>query len=173
VRALRVAPVLLALLVVPALAVAKKGDHARLQSRLTHSKALWATVNFCDTKHHPNAMGIRVSMPGTYRTSKLLMYARFQPQYYSTVKKHRGWKNVPGGPTGWELVGDATETSRQLGHTFRYDPQGFRFRARVSFEWLRKGKVSFYARELTAGGHRNAAGSDPRGHSAFTCVIRK
>lgn len=172
-RPLRVAPLLLALLLVPALAVAKKGDHARIQHRLTVSRDLWATVNFCDTKHHPNAMGIRVSMPGTYRSSKLLMYVRFQPQFFSTVKKHRGWKNVPGGKTGWSLVGDATLTSRQFGRTFRYDPQGFRFRARVSFVWLRKGKVSFFAHELTTAGHHAAVGSDPRGHSTVTCVIKK
>lgn len=118
-------------------------------------------------------MGVRVSMPGTYRTSKLLMYVRFRPQYFSKQKKTRGWHDVPGGRTRWYLVGDATESARQLGHTFRYDPQGFRFRARASFEWLRRGKVSFFARELTSAGHHRAAGSDPRGHSAVTCVIKK
>jgi hypothetical protein len=170
---LRVVPFLLLALAVPAVAAAKTGDHAKVQSRLTHSKLLWATVNVCDTKHHPNAMGLRISMPGTYRTSKLLMYVRFQVQFFSTVKKHRGWKNVPGGKTGWFLVGDAKETSRQFGYTVRYNPEGFRFRARASFEWLRRGKVSFFARELTTAGHHTAAGSDPPGHSTVTCVIKK
>ena len=39
----------------------------------------WATVNVCDTAKHPDAIGIRASMPGTPRGARLTM--RFRVQY--------------------------------------------------------------------------------------------
>ena len=43
--------------VVAALAAAAPAAHAS-------ARDLWATVNVCDTKAHPNMMGVRARMPG-------------------------------------------------------------------------------------------------------------
>jgi len=172
-RPLRPLLALLALLVVvPAAVVANPSTHARVQRHLVRSKFLWATVNFCDTLHHPNAMGVRVSMPGTFSNSKLTMYARIRVDFFRKVKP-RGWRRVAGraGDSGWFFLGNARLRSRQAGRTFPFNPDGFRFRAVVSFAWRYRATVRYFARELTSAGHRDAQLGDPRGHSTVTCVI--
>jgi len=58
--------VLLAALLAAAPAEARKGD-------------AWATVNVCDTATNPNTIGIRGSMPGLKRKTRMTM--RFRVQY--------------------------------------------------------------------------------------------
>ncbi len=165
----RLVPLLLAVLLAPALAAAK----GETQHRLSASRALWATVNFCNSAHHRNALGVRVSMPGTFANGKELMYARLQVQYYSTARRTRGWHDAPAGGTRWFLLGNARQSSRQAGMTFHYAPEGFRFRARADFQWRFRGRARYRASEYTSAGHRDAAGAEPRGHSRATCVIAK
>jgi hypothetical protein len=45
-------------------------------------------------------------------------------------------------------------------------------RGRVDFEWRIGSKVVRRARAITAGGHKSAAGSDPKGYSAATCTLK-
>ncbi len=161
---------LLAALLAPTTAGARGETRAQTQHRLTVSEALWATVNVCDTRRHPNAIGVRVSMPGTFANGKELMYARLQVQYLSTRKKTHGWRDL-GRATGWFLLGNARQSSRQSGMTFRFKPQGFRFRARADFRWRFRGRARYRASEYTSGGHRDAAGADPPHESRPTCVI--
>ena len=52
--------------------------HAAI-ARAERSRDLWATVNICDTAKHPDAIGIRASMPGTPKHARLAM--RFRVQY--------------------------------------------------------------------------------------------
>ena len=52
-----------------------------------HSKRLWATVNVCDTVGHPDALGIRGSMPSDGSKADT-MFMRFQVQFFNPADKH-------------------------------------------------------------------------------------
>jgi hypothetical protein len=135
---------------------------------------LWATVNVCDTKEHPDTIGIRGSMPGNGVRSQQ-MYMRFQLQYFAT--EDDAWHNIgPAGDSGFINVGSAKYRRRQYGRNFTVQPPAsgaFRLRGAVSFEWRKGTDVVRRARMRTTAGHGNTAGADPRGFSAATCSIAK
>jgi hypothetical protein len=166
----RVPPVLLALLVLAAPASAAP------------DRSLWATVNICDTPLHPDAMGVRASMPGDgYRER---MYVRFIAQAWSP-RRHR-WRRVHGrGRSPWLYAGSARFRSGQVGWTFEFDPpasQVYLVRALAIFEWRerkarRKGRrarwsVVMRRRRVTRGGIRGVAGGDLPWTSLASCYIK-
>ncbi len=144
------------------------------QAKVTPQPLLWATVNICDTKAHPDTIGIRGSMPGNGRRSQR-MYMRFQLQYFATQDK--AWHNIgPAGDSGFITVGSAKYRRRQYGRNFTVQPPtsgAFRLRGAVTFEWRKGTDVVRRSRMRTTGGHGNTAGADPRGFSAATCSIAK
>jgi len=156
--------VVLGVLLAPVAALAATSS---TQKRLRASKALWATVNICDTPKHPNRIGIRASMPGT--SARETMYLRIRVQYLDVDAKK--WRFAPKGDSGWEKLGSARYTSRQAGATFRYAPEGFTFRGIVSYHWRRKGKLLWRASELTTAGHKPRE-ADPKGWSRARCRIK-
>jgi hypothetical protein len=170
-RVPRRAPALAVVLLLVAPAAA---DAAERKPRSIHqSKDLWATVNICDTERHPNAIGIRGSMPGSgFRDER--MWMRFQVQYKRPSDGK--WHNTgPAGDSGFVRVGSARIKRREAGRTFTLDPpaQGaWRLRGVVTFEWRRDGEVVRRARKQTTRGHTIARGGDPKGFSASRCVIR-
>ena len=153
---------LLAVLVPPPAAAASGGE----------SRHLWATVNVCDTEAHPDAIGIRASMPGSGRRETLLM--RFRVQYLDAADGE--WRFVAAGAdSGLREVG-VTRTRRvESGHNFEFKPPagGERhvLRGHVTFVWRRGTKVTRQATEVTERGHRSSRGADPPGYSAATCRI--
>jgi hypothetical protein len=133
----------------------------------------WATVNVCDTAKHPYAIGVRASMPGTDHARER-MFMRFRVQWRDPADGL--WHNLlEGGDSGFVSVGSARFRARQAGLIFRYEAPaaGARqwLRGVVRFEWRRGGRVIKAASRHTTGGHRSAAGSDPKGYSAATCVL--
>jgi hypothetical protein len=138
------------------------------------SPLLWATINICDTKKHPDTIGIRASMPGSAK-SKERMYMRFQVQYYRASTK----KWAPTDATvdsGFQSVGSAKFRRRESGWNFSITPppegQTYRLRGIVSFEWRVGKKVVREAQKRTRAGHAGTFGADPKGASAAECVIR-
>jgi hypothetical protein len=134
---------------------------------------LWATINTCDTLAHPDSIGIRASMPGQGRKRER-MYMRFRVQYFRSADQM--WHNISGrgGDSGFMPVGSATFQTRQAGVSFQIAPPAggqWKLRGKVAFEWRRHGTVVRYEQRLTRAGHRSAAGSDPKGYSAATCII--
>ena len=137
----------------------------------------WATVNVCDTPRHPNAVGVRGSMPGNGTTQR--MYMRFRVQY---LDPYQGRFLDLGGSlrSPWLLAGSARFRRREAGYTFRLNPppagQSYILRARAEFQWRRRrGRrlvVVRRARAVTEAGHGTAAGADPPGYSAATCELR-
>jgi hypothetical protein len=96
----------------------------------------WATVNVCDTKDSPNALGIRTSVPGNGTRQRIL--ARYTAQWWSEADQQ--WLTVAGsGVTPWVLVGSADMASRQAGWTFSFvqPPEGTTYvmRGVVELEW--------------------------------------
>ena len=137
------------------------------------SKAVWATVNVCDTKRAPDTIGLRASMPGMDRKGAT-MRMRFQVQYRNADD---AWVAGKGLDTGFLSIGSARVKSREAGHSFRVKPPSkggsYLMRGSVSFEWRSKGgKLLSSKQRITEAGHKSTAGADPAGYSAATCTIK-
>jgi hypothetical protein len=131
------------------------------------SKQLWATINICDTRHHPNTLGIRGQMPALGFPS--LISIAISVDFWSPESKR--FKPDPGANKLIRL-GHSSEGIHQQGVSFRFAPQAGRFRGSATFVWKRGGKVVGETDRVTTGGHRDADFGDPRGFSAATCTIR-
>jgi hypothetical protein len=146
----------------------KRPTHAEIAKALHRSRNLWATVNICDTAGHPNAIGVRGSMPGTGEPGE--MWMRFEIEYYTAADKT--WHPIG---SQWVKVGSARYRVRQTGYTFTFVPpadgSSWTMRGVVVYQWRVRGRVSFRAQKSTSQGHRNAAGGDPAHASAGVCVI--
>ena len=133
-------------------------------------------MNICDTKDHPNRIGVRGSMTGDGRAGG--MYMRFRVQYWNALTE-RWVSPTKGGDSGFVRVGSARRRVWiQGGRTFGFEPPaaGFpalRLRGLVTFQWRTvDGRVRRTRQRLTEGGHRDAGGADPRRFSAAECKIR-
>jgi hypothetical protein len=176
----RVAPlVTLFALALPATALAaehhkpRPPTQAEIARALHRSKALWATINICDTTAHPNAIGIRGSMPGTGQAG--VMWMRFRVEYYAAADKT--WHFVSsGGDSKWVRVGSAKYRARQTGYTFTFAPPpgggAWTMRGVVSYQWRVRDHAVFREQENTVHGHTDATAGDPRGTSLGFCSIR-
>jgi hypothetical protein len=156
----------------------------------------WATVNICDTQKSPNALGVRVSMPGNGTDEKL--FARFTAQWWSGDEQK--WLSVQGsGTSRWVYAGTADYKARQTGWTFRFNepPEGTTFvmRGVVEVKWRnlerphvsRRGRHARGSRKrahrrahwstvrertlLTKTGYEDVRGGDPVGTSKAMCLI--
>ena len=139
------------------------------------SDLLWATVNICDTRDHPDEIGIRASMPGLERRAATLLM-RFRIQYYATVDSK--WHNFAANPrtdSGWMRLGRQRGGAVESGFNVRFRPPvdggAHHLRGAVAFRWRRDGRVVRRKREITEAGHRSTAGADPRNYSAATCLL--
>jgi hypothetical protein len=131
----------------------------------------WATVNVCDTETSQNQIGIRGSMPGIARKTR--MYMRFRVQY-KDAEGH--WRTVrSGADSGWRKVATARRGEHDAGWTFEFQPRAsggaWELRGVVSFHWRRDDRVVRRDRRVTEDGHPGTAGADPPAHSAATCAI--
>ncbi len=138
---------------------------------LRNGHELWATVDVCASKPHPQ-VGIRGSMPPDGRAQET-MYMSFRVQYMDAKTKQ--WTNLPkGGQSEPVKVGSAGAT-RQAGRTFELasPPHGgsFQLRGIVEFQWRQGTKVTLSATRPTSGRHPSVAGSVPRGFSSATCTV--
>jgi hypothetical protein len=135
------------------------------------TKNLWATVNICDSKKHPDSMGVRARMPGREHGGKRQrMFMRFTAEYRTNGK----WQSVDGGRSSWVAAGPATPGYSDRGYNFELDvPKGrsFVFRGRVQFEWRRQGGTLLKRRaRVTEPGHPTSS-SEPKKFSRATCRI--
>jgi hypothetical protein len=134
---------------------------------------VWATVNVCDTAKNPNGIGIRASMPGAQRKT-VRLYMRFRIEWKDPTDGL--WHNTIGfGDSGFVNIGRPKDGGRrQAGYVFPLEqptePQ--RLRGKVDFQWRIGKRVVRRERARTEKGHRSAAGSDPKGYSAATCVVK-
>jgi hypothetical protein len=106
-------------------------------------RPFWATVNVCDTKASPNALGVRASVPGN--GSKQRIYARYTAQWWSSATQE--WKTVGGsGVTDWIYMGSADVEDQQAGWTFRFvqPPEGATYvmRGVVEMEWRAQARAA-------------------------------
>ncbi|MGI8779114.1 MAG: hypothetical protein ACR2L8_02890 [Solirubrobacteraceae bacterium] len=131
----------------------------------------WATVNVCDTTTSPNDMGIRGSMSGLARNTR--MYMRFRVQYRDA---NGDWRTVKAGADSrWRKVAAGRCGEHDAGWTFEFMPPtsggAHLLRGSVSFQWRRQGHVVQRERRITEPGHPGTAGAEPADFSAATCAI--
>jgi hypothetical protein len=134
---------------------------------------VWATVNVCDTQERPNEMGIRGSMTGLTRYSR--MYMRFRVQFQDDEGRWRTLKNGRLSDSGWVRVAAGRRGEHDAGWSFEFKPPASGgahvLRGVVSFEWRRAGRVIRRMRTFTEAGHPGTAGAEPPDFSAATCEI--
>ena len=134
------------------------------------SSELWATVDLCNTPHHPDTIGIRGSMPGDGHTHDL-MYMRFLVQSLNATTGK--WSNIGrSADSGFVLVGSAALT-RQAGRSFEFKPTAttFTLRGLVEFQWHHAGRTVRIVNLPTTAGHTSLAGAEPAGFSAASCAL--
>lgn len=136
-----------------------------------NSPDLWATVNVCDTRSHPDTLGIRASMPGSGRQREQ-MFMRFSVQYYGADRR---WHRAGRRSTSDSIeIGSGAARARQGGWTVRFSRRTQRpqfVRGFVTFEWRVRGHVVRRAKVITESGHPSSVGADPKGFSAATCRL--
>jgi hypothetical protein len=131
---------------------------------------LWATVDLCNTSHHPDTIGIRGSMGGDGH-ARDRMYMRFLVQNLD-VSTHK-WENVGrSADSGFVLVGSGA-LARQAGRSFEFKPTAttFTLRGLVEFQWHHDGHTARSLTLPTTAGHTSLAGAEPAGFSAATCAL--
>jgi hypothetical protein len=129
---------------------------------------LWATVNVCDTPKRPDTIGIRASMPGIPRGTRVAM--RFRVQY----RTRDGWVDVADADSGWRRLGAAGGNAVQSGWSFTFARPStgtVLLRGVAWMRWRRGGHTVRRAEVPTSAGHRSSAGADPPGYSAATCAL--
>ncbi len=137
---------------------------------LAKSPELWATVDICNTPHHPNTIGIRGSMP-TDGHPHDAMYMRFQVQSLDATTKQ--WADLgKSADSGFVPIGSAAST-RQAGRTFEFKPtpSTYTLRGQVEFEWRRRNHAVHLVSLPTTAEHKSLAGAEPKGFSAAACVL--
>jgi hypothetical protein len=136
----------------------------------TKSSELWATVNLCNTPHHPDTIGIRGSMPGDGH-ARDRMYMRFLVQNLNESK--HTWAPIGrSADSGFVLVGSGALT-RQAGRSFEFKPTvtTVTLRGLVEFQWHHDGHTTRSVTLPTSEGHTSLAGAEPAGFSAATCAL--
>jgi hypothetical protein len=139
---------------------------------LLSSHELWATVDVCNSPHHPNTVGVRGSMPGDGRAHDRL-YMAFRLQYLNTAT--RVWVDVISGVAPTFIPVGAGTTARQGGTSFQLvaatGKPSVTMRGVVDFQWRRGKKVLQAVARPTSAGHKSLAGADPKNYSAARCRI--
>lgn len=151
--------------------VRKHGSPPRVTTlQLRRSADLWATVNVCDTIRRPDGVGVRASMPGTRRVGG--MTVEFRLQWFRAAA--RKWSDALS-PVRVAL-GSARAARRETGVTWRLRApaagRSMTLRGIVTFEWREGRRTLLRLRRTTTAGRSPSAGSDPKGYSAASCVIR-
>jgi hypothetical protein len=133
-------------------------------TKAERSPDLWATVNVCNTKKHPNTIGIRGQLPTLGFSAQLRM--RFGVEYWTG----RAFTPLRGLEKSVALGAPATGL-KQDGWMFPFRPHAGRLRGSVIFEWRLHRRLIGHAKRLTRSHHRSADYGDPRGFSSTQCVI--
>jgi hypothetical protein len=138
----------------------------RAVQRLERSRELWATIDICNTKRHPRAVGVRGQMPSLGFGASHEM--NIQVEYEPTPKI--GFKPDPHAKQSVAL-GYSANKLLQGGSTWQFPRHTGLLRATVAFVWRRGHEQIARIVRPTTGGHRNVDGADPPKFSAAQCRI--
>jgi hypothetical protein len=170
-RALAITVLVMAVWAVPAGAASSPSKSnptpAQIAKAIKQAKAsnsLWATVNICNSKRYPDAVGIRGQMPALGFPAWLSM--SIQLNYWSG-------KKFVADTSATKLVrlGRSSNGLQQGGAKFNFGPTSELFDASVQFIWRREGKLLGQKTLLTTAGHPNADFGNPAHYSAARCRL--
>jgi len=131
------------------------------------SKRLWATINICDTRRHPNTIGIRGQVPALGFQASISI--AITVEFFNPDTKR--FAPAPGAKKSIS-INNVSQGIQQGGVTFQFPIHSGLLRGSAIFSWKRAGRVIGHTDRPTTGGHRDADFSDPRGYSAPTCTIK-
>ena len=135
-------------------------------ARAKRSKNLWATVNICDTKQHPNMIGVRGQMPALGFPASLEMIIKLD--YYSL--QSASFRPVPHLRMR-DALGLATTGYYQGGGIFKFKPPVAPLSGTITFQWRVGKRLLGQATRLTTHGDSGVANGDPPGTSHAVCRI--
>jgi hypothetical protein len=143
------------------------------QAGAKRAPEVWATVNACDTRLHPNEIGIRGGMAGLARRTR--MYMRFRVQFQDSEGRWRTLKSGRLTDSRWVRVAVGRHGEYDMGWTFQFKPPpsggAHELRGVVSFQWRKGRRVVERAKAYTEAGHPGTRGAEPADYSAATCLI--
>lgn len=154
-------------------AVARKPSRRQISRAVhaaEHSRTLWATVNICDSRRHPNTLGVRGQMPALGFRATLRM--RIRVDYWSTAKKAFVPIHSRDAVANRSLGRVSSSRLLQDGAEFRFAPHAGLFNATITFTWRRDGRLLGKVRRTTTAGHHRADYGSPPHYSAARCRIR-
>jgi hypothetical protein len=162
--------VVLAVVATPALGSAAGPTPNQIKSAVhsaERSKRLWATINVCDTRKHPNTIGIRGEVPALGFSATISI--SLGVDFYSRTDKR-----FEPDPNAKQMIklGPVSHGIHQRGVTFRFAPDTGRLRGTATFSWSRRGKLLGSTKRVTTSSHHDADFGDPSGFSAATCMIK-
>jgi hypothetical protein len=132
--------------------------------RAEQSRDLWATVNICNTKRHPDVIGIRAQMPALGFLERLHMDLGIE------YLANHAFKPVPK-TTKSISIAPVRSGLHQGGITFSFPAHTGYLRGSATFEWSRGSKLLGRVIAKTSPGHRTADFGDPPGFSSWNCMI--
>ena len=133
--------------------------------RAERSRALWATVNICDTRAHRGVIGIRGQVPALGFPTQLEMTIRLQ--YYDTGRG--AFVAIPHLSKRLSL-GTAANGTIQGGAAFSFSPP-VTLSGAITFSWRHRGRLIASTTRRTSAGAHGVDDGDPKGYSAATCTI--
>lgn len=134
-------------------------------SRAARSPGLWATINICNTRKHPDTIGIRAQMPALGFATSMEMVVTLG--YYTTATD--SFKPLSSSSTPLSL-GEASSGYHQDGVTFKVKPPA-KLDATVKFIWSSGTKQLGTITRTTVKGRAGVQQGDPPGYSSNTCAI--
>jgi hypothetical protein len=135
-------------------------------ARVQRSRNLWATVNICNTKRHPDVVGIRGQMPALGFASALSMQVELR--YWSdSEKRYRALSNTK------QTLALGAERSglHQSGISFQFTPHAGTLAGTIRFEWRLHRRAIGHIVRHTSADHPDADQGDPAHFSAGKCSI--
>jgi hypothetical protein len=133
------------------------------------SHSLWATINICSSRRHPDELGVRGQMPTLGFSASLSMV--IQVDYWSTAAGSFVPIKSPAATTTLKL-GPQSKGLQQDGAVFPFKPQTGLLNATITFSWTQAGKVIGQTKRRTTAGHPTADYGSPPRYSAAQCLIK-
>jgi hypothetical protein len=130
-----------------------------------HSKALWATINICNPRHHRHELGIRAQIPSLGFSAR--MYVTFEVAFRPTGAS--AFTPLPAS-AHTVFVANRARALEQAGETYSFQPPAV-LSGIVTFQWRRGGRVLGRVTRRTTAHHHHADFGDPPGYSAAICTI--
>jgi hypothetical protein len=142
---------------------------SRALARAEAASTLWATINICHVGRSGDLIGVRGQMPTLGFTSRMSMTLALQTWSAS----HRAFVTVPSpNASNHVALGPHSSGLQQGGAEFPFRAgSAGRWRASVTFSWVRAGRLLGHATRTTTAGHPGADYSSPPHYSAAACQL--